>query len=62
MSGFLPTAPTQGKQPLRQDLLEVPCAPRLIGECTASREASLLGGPLAGVCSPAHLEADSVGA
>ena len=27
MSGFLPTAPTQGKQPLRQDLLEEPCAP-----------------------------------
>ena len=26
-SGFLPTAPTQGKQPLRQDLLEEPCAP-----------------------------------
>ena len=27
VSGFLPTAPTQGKQPLRQDLLEEPCAP-----------------------------------
>ena len=27
LSGFLRTAPTQGKQPLRQDLLEEPCAP-----------------------------------
>ena len=27
VSGFPPTAPTQGKQPLRQDLLEEPCAP-----------------------------------
>ena len=27
MSGFPPTASTQGKQPLRQDLLEEPCAP-----------------------------------
>ena len=27
MSGFLPTAPTQVKQPLRKDLLEEPCAP-----------------------------------
>ena len=27
MSGFLPTAPTQGKQPLREDLMEEPCAP-----------------------------------
>ena len=27
VSGFPPTASTQGKQPLRQDLLEEPCAP-----------------------------------
>ena len=27
LSGFPPTASTQRKQPLRQDLLEEPCAP-----------------------------------